>query len=51
MVVYLSTTSQNAGMTSIVVEYKSEEACKTAMARNREALSKGQILLATCTAK
>ena len=51
MVVYISTTSQNAAMTSIVVEHKSEAACKAALEHNRASLTKGQILLATCTPK
>jgi hypothetical protein len=40
-----------ATMTSVVVEYKSQAACKSALEANRQALSRGQLVLATCTAK
>jgi hypothetical protein len=51
MVVYLSTTPQNAGMATISVEYKSEETCMKALNHNRDRLQKAQVLLATCTPK
>lgn len=38
-------------VTSFSTEYSSKQACEAAKTANREALSAGKVLLATCTQK
>lgn len=53
MIAYILTmvimTSTNSNISSFTVVYTSKEKCEAARAINREALTKGSVILATCT--